>query len=76
MEKILMKTTLRSKELTCPSCIAKIEKAVTALNGVSDVKVFFNTGRIEVQHDPAQVQGKDLEKAIQAVGYEARVSPF
>ncbi|MDD5370125.1 MAG: heavy-metal-associated domain-containing protein [Anaerolineaceae bacterium] len=71
-----MKTILRSKELTCPSCIAKIEKAVTALNGISDVKVFFNTGRIEVQHDPEQVQGKDIEKAIQSVGYEAHVSPF
>jgi copper chaperone CopZ len=71
-----MKTILRSKELTCPSCIAKIEKAVTSLNGISQVKVFFNTGRIEVQHDPDLVQGKDLEKAIQAVGYEAHVSPF
>ncbi len=71
-----MKTVLRSKELTCPSCIAKIEKALLAVNGVEEAKVHFNTGRIEVQHDPAQAGGADLEKAIRAVGYEAHVSAF
>ncbi|PKO09169.1 MAG: heavy metal transport/detoxification protein [Chloroflexi bacterium HGW-Chloroflexi-2] len=71
-----MKTILRSKELTCPSCIAKIEKALTKIEGVETAKVFFSTGRIEVEHNADLVQGKDLEKAIQAVGYEARVSAF
>ncbi|PKO05436.1 MAG: heavy metal transport/detoxification protein [Chloroflexi bacterium HGW-Chloroflexi-3] len=71
-----MKTILRSKELTCPSCIAKIEKALTKIDGVETAKVFFSTGRIEVEHNNDLVNGKDLEKAIQAVGYEARVSAF
>lgn len=71
-----MKTILRSKELTCPSCITKIEKALTKIEGVDTAKVFFSTGRIEVEHNAELVQGKDLEKAIQAVGYEARVSAF
>lgn len=71
-----MKTVLRSKELTCPSCIAKIEKALTAVDGVENAKVFFNSGKIEVQHDADLVKGVDLEKAIRAIGYEARVSQF
>lgn len=71
-----MKTILRSKELTCPSCIAKIEKALTAVDGVEAAKVHFNTGRIEVQHDAEKVAGADLEKAIRAIGYEAKVSAF
>ena len=71
-----MKTILRSKELTCPSCVAKIEKALKAVKGVSEAKVHFNTGRIEVQYDADLVKGEDLEKAIRAVGYEARVSAF
>jgi len=71
-----MKTILRSKELTCPSCINKIEKALTAMPGVETAKVFFNSGKIEVNHDPAAVKGVDLEKAIQAIGYEAKVSQF
>lgn len=71
-----MKTVLRSKELTCPSCIAKIEKALTSVDGVDTAKVFFNSGKIEVQHNPDLVKGDDLEKAIRAIGYEARVSQF
>lgn len=71
-----MKTILRSKELSCPSCVAKIEKALQAVEGVEEAKVHFNTGRIEVQHDPQAVRGEDLEKAIRAIGYEAKVSAF
>lgn len=71
-----MKTVLRSKELTCPSCIEKIEKALTAMDGVDTAKVFFNSGKIEVQHNAEQVKGTDLERAIRAIGYEAKVSQF
>ncbi|MBN1666597.1 MAG: heavy-metal-associated domain-containing protein [Anaerolineales bacterium] len=71
-----MKTILRSKELTCPSCIVKIEKALQAVEGVELAKVYFNTGRIEVQHDAERVGGKELEQAIREVGYEAKVSAF
>lgn len=70
-----MKTLLRSQELTCPSCVAKIEKALTSLQGVKDAKVHFNTGRIEVEHDPT-VSAAALVKAVQLVGYEAKVSAF
>ena len=72
----MKKTILRSKELTCPSCVAKIEKALKAVDGVSEAKVFFNTGRIEVQHDPAQADPEILVKTVQSVGYEAKVSSF
>mgnify|MGYP000947692079 CR=1 FL=1 len=71
-----MKTILRSKELSCPSCIAKIEKALTAINGVNNAKVNFNSGKIEVEHDADLVKGEDLEKAIRTIGYEAKVSQF
>jgi copper chaperone CopZ len=71
-----MKTLLRSQELTCPSCVAKIEKALKALDGVEDAKVHFNTGRIEVQHDPQRVKTDALVKAVQSAGYEAKVAAF
>ena len=34
----MKKTLLRSQELSCPSCVAKIETALKALNGVADAK--------------------------------------
>jgi copper chaperone len=73
---MMKKTILRSQELTCPSCVVKIEKALKSVAGVAEAKVFFNTGRIEVQHDPAAADQEKLVNAVRSVGYEARVSPF
>lgn len=72
----MKKTLLRSQELSCPSCVAKIETALKALDGVADAKVYFNTGRIEVQHDPQVVQSDLLIKTVKSVGYEAREAAF
>jgi copper chaperone CopZ len=72
----MKKTLLRSQELSCPSCVAKIEKALKTLDGVSDAKVYFNTGKIEIQHDPQKVQVQELVQAVKSVGYEASVSAF
>lgn len=71
-----MKTILRSEELSCPSCIAKIEKALGKVAGVEQAKVKFNSGKIEVEHDPARVSPEALVETVRSVGYESRVSPF
>ncbi len=71
-----MKTLLRSTELSCPSCVVKIEKALKAVPGVVDAKVHFNTGRIEVEHDPQRANTEQLVKTVRAVGYEAKVAAF
>jgi copper chaperone CopZ len=60
------KTILRSDELSCPSCVPKIEKALNALPGVAKAEVRFNTGKIEVEHDPA----------VRGTGYEAQPAAF
>ena len=69
-----MKTILRSDELTCPSCIAKIEKALKALPSVNKAKVNFNIGRIDVEHD--DVDPERLREVIRGVGYDSRISAF
>lgn len=71
-----MKTILRSQELSCPSCITKIEKALKAVDGVHEATVHFNTGRIEVEHDPNKVDGSKLVQVVQSVGYTSAVSPY
>lgn len=72
----MTKTTLRSNELSCPSCIAKIEKALKGIDGVEAAKVHFTTGRIEVQHDENRATTNDLIEAVRSAGYEARLSAF
>ena len=71
-----MKTVLRSQELSCPSCVAKIEKALQGVKGVQTAQVHFNTGRIEVEHDPQEASAEELVQAVRGAGYEARVSAF
>lgn len=71
-----MKTVLRSKDLSCPSCVAKIEKALQGLEGVSAAKVHFNTGRIEVEHDPQAAPTAVLVQTVRETGYEAKVAAF
>lgn len=72
----MQNTLLRSQELSCPSCVAKIETALKALDGVTDAKVHFNTGKIEIQHDSQLVKAEQLIDAVRSVGYEASVSAF
>lgn len=69
-------TLLRSRELSCPSCVPKIEKALGALPGVARAKVHFNTGRIEVTHEPGQPVPEELIAAVGRAGYKAEVSAF
>ncbi|MFU8770804.1 MAG: heavy-metal-associated domain-containing protein [Anaerolineales bacterium] len=71
-----MKTILRSQDLNCPSCVAKIEKALKTIDGVTDAKVFFNTGRIEVEHDPEKAPTSQLVTTVGSVGYQAKVAAF
>lgn len=71
-----LKTILRSDEFSCPSCVAKIEKALKALPGVEDARVHFSTGRIEIDHDPASAPVDTLVQAVRSTGYEARPAAF
>lgn len=72
----IRKTNLRANDLNCPSCVAKIEKALNGMDGVEKATVHFNTGRIEVQHDPSVATTDALVKAVADAGYTAKPSAF
>lgn len=71
----MKKTVLRSSELSCPSCVAKIEKSLSGVAGVTTAKVQFNTGKIVVEHDETTPTDA-LVSAVKAAGYEAKLSAF
>nr|WP_234818130.1 heavy-metal-associated domain-containing protein [Lactococcus lactis] len=56
MSKIVMKLD----ELSCPSCMAKIEGALNTTNGVEMVKVLFNASKVKAEFDDNQVTATDL----------------
>lgn len=76
MTATIKKTTLRSQDLNCPSCVAKIERELQRMDGVQSAKVHFNTGRIVVEHDPSQAPADELVEAVGRAGYTAKVSAF
>lgn len=76
MTDTLTHTLLRSDELSCPSCVPKIEKALQAVPGVATARVKFASGRIEVEHDPNLADVSDLVSAVAKTGYAARPSAF
>lgn len=69
-------TILRSDDLTCPSCVAKLEKALTRVPGVTLARVSVDQGRIEVEHDADQADAERLRHEVERLGYGARVTPF
>ena len=71
----LTHTVLRAEGFSCPSCVAKIEKRVGRLAGVSTVKVHFASARIEVDHDDS-VSVDDLVAAVAKAGYTAKPAAF
>jgi heavy metal translocating P-type ATPase len=58
--------------MTCASCVARIEKALKAVPGVTAANVNLATERANVRVVAGAVDAADLEKAVAAVGYEAR----
>lgn len=56
------------EELTCPSCINKIERTLKKVNGVNTVRVLFNSSKVKVeaQEDKAP---EELAGVIEKLGY-------
>ncbi|HYN31353.1 MAG TPA: cation transporter, partial [Ilumatobacteraceae bacterium] len=59
--------------MTCAACANRIQRTLTKLDGVSDVRVNFANGRATVMHD-ATVEDDQLRAAIERLGYEAPVT--
>lgn len=76
---IMSKAVITLEPLGCPSCMQKIEGAVKQVKGVDkdSVKVLFNSSKVKVNFDDAQVQVEAMVKAIEDLGYpviKAKVS--
>ncbi len=68
----MQKATIQLETLTCPSCMQKIENGVKSLDGVDkkSIKMLFNSSKVRVEYDDEKVSIKDIENAIDKLGYE------
>lgn len=62
--------SIRGGGVTCPTCVAQIEKAVDSLPGVERVDVNFAVERVTVAYDPVQTSPDALRQAIASAGYD------
>ena len=70
MSKIVMKLD----ELSCPSCMAKIEGALNTTNWVEMAKVLFNASKVKAEFDDNQVTATDLVSKVEGLGYVVQKS--
>jgi len=58
--------------MTCASCAATVEKAISSLEGVVEVFVNLATERALVKYNPHKVRISQIRAAINHAGYQAR----
>ncbi|MDI3480512.1 MAG: P-type Cu+ transporter [Tepidanaerobacteraceae bacterium] len=64
------KTVIRIKGMTCTACAARIEKAISRMQGVLQVNVNFATEKANITYDPSKVAINEFIQKIKDVGYD------
>jgi copper chaperone len=64
------KQQLRVNGMSCTHCVNTIETFVGKLNGVSQVKVNLEIGKVDVKYDSSVVSLDDIKETIEEAGYE------
>jgi Cu+-exporting ATPase len=66
-------TDLDIHGMTCASCVGRVEKALTRVDGVVDVSVNLATETARIVYVPGAIDTDDLAAAVTAAGYSASV---
>jgi Cu+-exporting ATPase len=67
---VLKKINLQVGGMTCASCVANVEVALSMLPGVKKVVVNLATGKVAVGYDSEKVSLAEMKKAVDEIGYE------
>jgi Cu+-exporting ATPase len=71
----LERTDLPIEGMSCASCAARIEKALTSTPGVADAAVNFASKRATVTYDPHALHRGELAAAVEELGYGVPAEP-
>ncbi len=66
----LKEITLGVSGMTCSACAANIERILKKKAGVDLVVVNLELGRAKVVFDPSLISSKEIEEAIESIGYK------
>jgi len=65
-----MSTTIKIDGMHCASCVASVEKALAAVDGVQEASVNLATESARIIYNPEQASMNDFIAAVDSVGYE------
>jgi copper chaperone CopZ len=61
MSKIITeKISLPVEGMTCASCVARVEKAITKFDGVTNVNVNLATEKVTLDYEPSKVDLNEI----------------
>ncbi len=63
--------SLKIEGMTCGMCVSRIEKALNALDSVSEATVNLDENRADVKYDSGSVKIEELIAVIEEAGYNA-----
>lgn len=64
--------TLNVVGMSCGHCVKSVEGSVGNLDGVSEVKVNLESGKVDVAFDAAKVSLEKIKEAIDDQGYDVK----
>ena len=65
----LSRVTLKVVGMTCAACSARVERAISKLEGVESCSVNLATERMTAEFDPAKTDVDTIKKTIEKIGY-------
>ena len=65
----MKKAVFTMEPFSCASCIKKIESTLNKIEGLEEVKVMFNSGRVRVSFDSSQTSADVIENNLTRLGY-------
>ena len=68
----MAKLVMQLDELSCPSCMQKIQAGVSQQDGVESVKVLFNASKVKAEYDEAVTNPDELTQAVTDLGYSVQ----
>lgn len=66
----LIEKQLKIGGMFCTHCQSTIQRGLRKLNGIQAVSASYQTGDASITYDPDRVSLREIEEAVQALGYE------
>lgn len=66
---MIEKVTLRVSGMSCAACSARIEKALSSVNGISSVDAVFSSNMVSIEYDPDVISLDSIKVRLAKSGY-------